>query len=328
MLIPSAALYLDLAAEAAVTDTPVLINTFPYDGQTDVAAADAPGSSELHMTVVATGVSGLSPGDTHVYVTTVEDGLLEVFDGTNFAAGWLSSSYVALASDGGGTIDEHRLVLVRDTPFTSLDLVTVRVTAETLAADLLDQTYSFTVEDLTAPELVSVKTRGLTHLRVLFNEPMLQAEGRVGDALYVRDVSGGATMRPPTSLLPARLELTRDAFTADDVGMFVGVAGAENAINNGVFEILTVLSARTVEIDQTLVTEEVLPADVLITVSPYRVIGVSDPQRVLPFFEPLVTAAERVSAEEIELTLHTEITPGRAYVLRVVKVEDLYGNQI
>lgn len=329
MLVPSGALYLDLAEEDPLTGspTPILMNTFPFDGQDDVPAADAGGSHPLYVTVVDIGTDGLSPGDTHIFVTT-DLGLVEVWNGTTFAAGWASSTFASVASDGGGTDDEHRFRLIRDTVFTSLEIVTVRVTAETTIAAVLDTTYDFQIEDLTKPILVSAKTRGLTRLRVEFDEEVKQGTTDGGDALLIRDITAGAIVKPPAGPLPARIEFERDLFTAADIGRFIGVAGADNALNNDIFEILSLVSPQIVEIDTTEVVEEELPVDTVITVSPYRVDGVPDPALIFPFFNPVVIAAETVAPNEVELTLHTDITQQRLYKLSVVSVEDLNGNVI
>lgn len=54
-----------------------------------------------------------------------------VFDGTTFTPPFAASStYAEVASDGGGTNDEHRFVIIRDYPFKSLEVVTVDVHVE------------------------------------------------------------------------------------------------------------------------------------------------------------------------------------------------------
>jgi phage tail-like protein len=110
------------------------------------------------------------------------------------------------------------------------------------------------------------------------------------------------------------------------VGLFLGIAGAENALNNDIFKIVSYISSRSVEIDPTDVIAEALPQDVIVTIAPYRVEGVSDVRRVIPFFEPIVTAVTTVAVDEVELTLHTDITPERLYRVFGTLVQDLNEN--
>lgn len=326
MLIPSGAVYLDVATENDSTVTPTCINAFPYAGQEGVPAADALGSHALHITVVDVGTAGLSAGDTKLYVTTVDEGLIEVFDGTSFHANWTNSSYSPVASDGGATIDEHRFILIRDTPFVSLDVVNVRVVAETTIAETLDKTYAFTIEDLTKPELLEVKTRGLDKLRVIFNEPMLKETDALGDVLFVRNISGGIAVVAPVTPDPPRVAASRDIFSPSDVGLYLGIAGAENALNNDIFQIVSFISAREVEISSPDILNEELTENALVTISPYRVDGVPDAARVNPYFNPIVLSAECIADDEIELTLHTEITQQREYLFYALGVQDLNEN--
>lgn len=331
MLVSSGALYLDAVEEDPLTavDTPTCINVFPFAGQVGVPAADQYGSHPLHMTIVDIGSDGLSAGDTHVYVTTVGGGLVEVFDGTTFHADWLvASSYAAVQSDGAGSVDEHRFILIRDTPFTSLDVVDVRLVAETTTAEALDKSYTFTIEDLTKPEVVSVETRTLRKLIVTFNEPIEKDTGVLGDALRIRDISGGTEMLAPLNADPARIRASRDVFFPDDAGLFLGIAGADNAVNNDIFTIVAYISAREVEIDNPDILDEELEVGAIITVSPYRVNGVPDEALVLPYFNPVVVGALCLTNNVIELSLHTDITQQRLYNFLALAVDDLNDNTL
>lgn len=331
MLVSSGALYLDEVEEDPLTaiDTPICMNTFPFGGQDGVPAADQYGSHPLHMTIVDIGSDGLSAGDTHIYVTTVDGGLVEVFDGTTFHVDWAAtSSYAAVQSDGAGSVDEHRLILIRDTPFVSLDVLEVRLVAETTTAEALDKSYTFAIEDLTKPEVLSVETRTLRKLVVTFNEPIEKDTGVRGDALRIRDISGGTEMLAPFGIDPARIRASRDVFFPDDAGLFLGIAGAVNAANNDIFTIVAYISAREVEIDNPDILNEELEVDAIITVSPYRVNGVPDEALVLPYFNPVVVGALCLSNSMIELSLHTEITQQRLYNFLALAVDDLNDNTI
>jgi phage tail-like protein len=454
VFIPVGALYLDNGVEVTTPARLDCINQFPADGQTGIPAADVLGSHPIHLTVVDYGSFGPVATGTSITVT-IGTTTTVVWDGTTFAAGWSTSSSFAAVSSDTITTDEHRFILIRDTPFASLDLVQIRVQASTSDLQVLDKSYSFTVEDLTRPVLLLAKTRGLTQVRVKFDEAMEQGTEDTGDALLIRDISGGIEIRPrepvagtkasgsitvvlpsllvdgetftlddglntPTifefddnavvtpgsvgidltvittlsevrdriilainsvgnllrigaasggvSLInlthdivgtignnavvesvadpgfvvvglsggindgasedPPRVIAQRNVFSSDDVGLFIGIAGAENALNNDIFRISSLIDAKRVEIDEENVRVEALANDVLITISPYRIQGVPDSALVLPYFEPIVIDAETVASDEVELTLHAELTPSRDYDLEAFGVEDLHDNAL
>jgi phage tail-like protein len=114
------------------------------------------------------------------------------------------------------------------------------------------------------------------------------------------------------------------------------VAGANNALNNDIFKIVSVISPRIAELavcgtypeSLTILMQETLPQEATITISPYRVEGVPDAALVSPYFEPIVISAEYIADDEVELTLNDDITQNREYVFHAYGVEDLNENTI
>jgi phage tail-like protein len=337
------AFYVDDIAELNLSGTPLLIaNTFPADGAVDVPAADAPiafatASHPILLTVFDTTVNGLNPAPgspgTVIKVTTVEDGEVTVWNGTTFAGDWNTySTFTPVSSDSVVGADEHRFVLVRDTPFTSLDVIGVEVDATNIDLDTLNLVYSFTVEDLTVPVLLTVATRTLERVRLTFDEQMESGTGTPGDVLLLRNITGGLQVLPRNGLTPPRIVAPDPIFLAQDAGMYVGVANADLAINNGTFEILSVIDTRTLEINNELAAEEVLPLDHIATITPYRLSGVADVNRVIPYFNPIVVGLEAVLTDglvtAVELVLHDSITQNREYGIDVAHVNDVWGNSL
>ncbi len=107
----------------------------------------------------------------------------------------------------------------------------MRVRAQTADSLTIDQTYTFVVEDLTAPFITSVTTAGLKTLVVTFSEPIAVDDGPYS-ALRVREISGRVT---PTA--PMYIEAENADFVTDSIGDFVVISGATNAVNNTSFEI-------------------------------------------------------------------------------------------
>jgi phage tail-like protein len=338
--------YVDLIEDVtAAVGVPLLIaNTVPNDDATDIPAADNLGSSLIQLSVLDSSANGLEPGTvagtgsrTQIWVTTessrelVYNGL-SVGGGFGFQGAWATSSRFDAIQHNfpAGPYDEYRFALIRDTAFTSEDLVKVEIATSNKDGDSANRTFSFTIEDLTAPQLLQARTRGHTNLRLLFDEGMEQGTGVDGDALRVRDISGGVEIRPREGGSPPRIIAADTFFEATDVGLFVGIAGADNALNNDIFKIVSFIDTKTVEIDNELVVAEVLPLEQLVTVSPYRVDGVPDARRVIPYFNPIVIGAVSVegTAAEIELLLHTDITQNREYTCYAVNVNDDSGNAL
>ena len=80
--------------------------------------------------------------------------------------------------------DTTRITIDPTTSFTSEQVVTVRVVADTAGGgNAIDISYTFTVQDLTPPALVSAEPRDLKTVRVTFSEPVLQVSaGGVNDS--------------------------------------------------------------------------------------------------------------------------------------------------
>lgn len=137
---------------------PVLINRDP---EPDEVQIDAGTSIAVDITDVLGGTIVLASTDVYV------DGVLA------FSAGVFQVGFTGPAS-AFSTPFPHTLRIVVDplVPFESLDVIPVRVVSTTLAAEPIDETYSFTVEDLTAPKMTGADSRAQRTVRVAFDEAM------------------------------------------------------------------------------------------------------------------------------------------------------------
>lgn len=316
MFVKLGALYVDSVVDDADAARPSLINRVGEPGEVAVFEDDP-----ILLTVVDVGAAGLAATLTTITIVTTA-GSVVVWNGTTFHADWAASSFVAARSDGVGPDDEHRFVLIRSTPFESEELITITVHAETLDASTLDETYSFTIRDFIVPQIVSARSDGLKRIRIQFTEAVVQGTGEAGDALRIRQVPS------PEFIAPMDLQTNVDTFSAEDVGLFVGVAGAQNSRNNHPFRITTFISARRVTLDAPVVTE-VLPTSAIVTAGPYKLQGVLDPDRVIPVFTPTIIGAEAGSSSDVlTLLLHEELSPERDYQITPFQVDDIHGNRL
>ncbi len=340
MRTPLGAFYIDDVQLELSTDVLRLINRDPEPDSPATGVRGAPVDGPIRLWIAATGAFVLSATGTRIEIRITPAGgaagplnLIFTNDPTpTFSAGWTSSTFLAQTSPGGAAVDEHVFKLVRDGGFNSLDKIEVRVQAEATTGEPLDKIYNFTVEDLTIPVLQTVRTRGLRTVRVTYDEPVVQASGVLGDALLVEDVSGSVEFIPPDQIV-----LPKATLVAADVGLVLGVARAQNALNNGNSNVVEVLGANRLRVDRELVAEGP-GVGVLATLGVYEFVHVPPPAPTIePAFTPIVLSAAQPSAENfvegtdlrsfVDLTLQDDLSPERAYDLKIAAVDDVFGNR-
>lgn len=247
--------------------------------------------------------------------------------------------------------DNIRYILQHTTPFVSEELVRVNVQARNSADDTVTVDYKFAVKDTRRPWIVSILPWSPKTLRVKFNESMDQITDGPQSSLYTRDVSGRVRYYAPITgevPSPSKVEAPNTIFTSEDIGLFLGSAGARNAQNNFVAEIIGILQDTDghytqAEVDATLVNENP-PASggteppPRVVVSPYRIQRHTSLETSTPAYLPIVLDASPVASVDIaagddieryvELTLNDDLTPSIPYLLEVVKICDPSGNLI
>lgn len=274
MLVPLGALYIDGLTDDVSATTPVLINRIPEPGETGVRVGGS-----IRLRIVDVGAAGVDT-DTEVRVTSLDangapqtilalqdDGAAGAFHAT-YAAG---SSLARSMSPGAVVNDQLDITLVRNTAWTSSEVVSVQVDTSVVGGPNVQTTYTFTIQDVVAPYLLSARTRGLRTLRLRFSEGVLATGGTSGDATAARRVRSGITF----AASPNRATLPGGAFTAADVGRYLTVIGADDTRGDGVYRITALQSATVVELEA--VGKRHLPfaaavvgPDAVMTVSPYR----------------------------------------------------------
>ncbi len=161
LLLP--ALYVDSVRSPVEAARPLLINRDP--GPDEVGAPRRP---EICIEVIDTALEppGIGPGATVVWVNDV--------------MAW-AFSLIQPGFSGYSTTDgaSQRVCVRPDVAFASETLVTVRVFAKTIDNAELDQSYTFTVEDFTAPAVVAAVGSARRVVTVSFAE-----------AVVVTDVAG------------------------------------------------------------------------------------------------------------------------------------------
>ncbi len=112
---------------------------------------------------------------TQVFVTVTPIGGVPgseilVFDNGVFQAGWNGPDSGTSVIDGSTT----RITIDPTTDFSSLDGVLIRVTSTSTGAVVLAATsWTFTIEDVTAPVLISATGREKKVVRIVFDEPIV-----------------------------------------------------------------------------------------------------------------------------------------------------------
>jgi len=110
---------------------------------------------------------------TQVFVSV--DGAPEVLaydgPGTGFQPGWDGAGSATSAPDA----NTLRFVIDPTADFGSLQEVTVHVLATSVGAQAIDQSWAFTIEDVTAPILATAKATGKKTILATFSEPIAAA---------------------------------------------------------------------------------------------------------------------------------------------------------
>lgn len=209
---------------AIVLSTPrlVLINRDPGPDEEGV-----PVDSTIALELVDTGADGVDRSSVRVWV----NGAL-AFEGGG--ASEFAAAFAGPEAAVGESSDTLRVVLHRTAPLGSLAQVTIQVVASTVGgAASLDESYTFVVEDRTAPQLVSAQAIDQRTVRLGFDEPVLAPSSAT-----VRFAALGAPAVPvaATSLSPSNsvLEVTLDTEMTPDIEYEVAAEGVTDRSDNPV----------------------------------------------------------------------------------------------
>ncbi|MCP3104247.1 phage tail protein [Myxococcus sp. K15C18031901] len=153
------ALYVDTVSLFAETRRPLLLNRAPGPEE-----ADVPVDAALELELVDVGADGIARATTRVWVDDVL-----AFEGG--ASVEVAPAFAGPLAEVRQTADTLRVVLHPAVPLASQATVSVRVVSATAGGEhLLDETYTFTVEDRTAPRLVGAQAVGPKSVRLAFDE--------------------------------------------------------------------------------------------------------------------------------------------------------------
>ncbi|RJS13751.1 phage tail protein [Corallococcus sp. H22C18031201] len=214
------ALYVDTVSLLAEARRPLLLNRSPGPGEEDVLI-----DSALELELVDIGTDGIARAATRVWV----DGVL-AFEGG--ASPEVTPAFAGPLADVEQTADTLRVVLHPATPLASQASVSVRVVSATAGgAHLLDETYTFRVEDRTAPRLVGAQALAPKSVRLAFDEDV-----RVPLTARFTFTPRGAPAVPVAALIAAAdgplVHLVLDTEMTPDVLYEVLVDGVTDAHGN------------------------------------------------------------------------------------------------
>lgn len=306
--------YIDDASTLAFSAVPrpFIISRVPEPNEIDV-----PIGTPIEITLVDTGASGLATTTTVVVHTSALGSVNAFVEGTGFDSTYSGSNFTIAQSPGSSVNDIQKIQLIRTLPFASNEVVTVTVTAATSDSKTLNTTYTFTVEDLSAPFVAAAYTQGLTNLVVQFSEPVDMTTGSRG-ALRVRPLTGRVTFTAPSFI-----EASEANFEPSSSGDYVSVIAANNAVNNAYFKIADVISSQEVLTAETSIESEDSSLNVQAWTGPYKLSPVMEAALLIPSFTPAITAATQLDAQTVLLTLDQELSPGRPYTLTVSNLNDI-----
>ena len=216
------ALYVDRVVLVAAAARLVVVNRDPSPDE-----SGAPIDATLALELVDTGSDGVDRGSVQIWVDGVP-----AFDGG--ATPELSPAYAGPLCGVARTADTLRVVLHPLVPLASLATVSVRVRGQTMGGGAsVDETYSFVVEDRTAPRVVGAQALAQRILRVAFDEPVALPAG----ASFIVTPRGAPAVTPgvASALVDGSLvTLTLDTEMTLDVEHGVMAAGVTDLNGNQV----------------------------------------------------------------------------------------------
>jgi hypothetical protein len=344
-----AAAYIDQLEYETPTEDLVLINCVPADQEDDVLC-----TRTVDFQLASLGAAAID-AVTQIYISSaINSTRVLAYDQADggFKNGF-SGSATPRQSAGSAVNDELVFSIVAPEAFTSLDTITVEITAQLVGSGTVYPfSYSFVVEDLTKPELTEILWFTPFRCRVKFSEPVLQTDD-VGGAQFVKYWPGGAEILDATHVKIAGARLSEDW-----VGQFVALYGSIIPTNNGT----RVISGVDITAGVLTVTPGALAMDsgddtdaagtivqrrtISATISSYKLAArlaeegagtyPLDAERTQVAFCPMPTAAAAVPASElldgenpdeyVYLTWHDGISFGRLYTLYAVGPQDVWEN--
>lgn len=214
------ALYVDTVSLFAETRRPLLLNRAPGPEE-----AEVPIDSALELELVDIGTDGVSRAATRVWV----DGFLAFEGGASVE---VKPAFAGPLAEVTQAADTLRVVLHPTVPLASQATVSVRVISTTAGGEHhLDETYTFTVEDRTAPRLVGAQALAAKSVRLAFDEDV-----RVPPSARFTFTPRGAPAVPVAALEAAAdgplVHLVLDTELTPGVGYEVRVEGVTDAHGN------------------------------------------------------------------------------------------------
>lgn len=217
------AAYVDaLSLPTAALPNPTLINRDPEPGETKIPVG----------TNVAVDIAAAFAGGTIVNssVRVWINGTL-AYDGN---AGGFQTGFTGSATTIG--TDTRRVIVDPAVAFPSGSLVTVRVAATSSTATTVDSTYTFTVEDIAAPQVASASARALKVVRVTFNEDVGEGALTAGNYVFTHTtIPSVDVISKSVALVDARnVDVTTDIELTPGASYTVTVANVKDTSGNAI----------------------------------------------------------------------------------------------
>ena len=346
-------LYVDDLRYSDPSSTIALINTIPADTETDVATFQV---IDLH--VVCLVAAALIP-NVKVWITRTGTGVRDLaYDqgAGGFQAGYTGTGVVR-TSIGSALDDELILSIQPDVAFDSLDTILIEVMAFAGGyPDPSELSYSFTIEDITAPELDEILWLTPRKCRVKFDEPVSTLT-TPGGSLFSFYTAGNVEV-----ISASQIRIPGATLLSSWAGLWCSLHGSAYTTNNRYRPVASVNSSTyTITLDVSGDYGSLIPDDgqdrdssgILVRsrdigcgVSPWNISArlssegstelPQSSERIQCSFLPTVISVEGLTASEIApgetlsryvyLIWHDDISLGRLYTLRADGIQDVWQN--
>jgi|GEM_PF-1041344 len=217
------ALIVDAVTTLTTAERPLLMNRDPGPDERAV-----PIDTLISLELIDTGESGVARASTQAWV----NGAL-AFDGSSAVE--LQPGFDGPQATVSSSSDTLRVTLHPTSFFASESRVTVRVVSAVVGAgQLVDTSYSFTIEDQTAPQLVAGQATGQRALSLSFSEPVV-----LSDPSDLSEIRLSPLDRPavPVSVIDAQvdgalIQLTLNTEMTPDARYELTVSGVQDRSGN------------------------------------------------------------------------------------------------
>lgn len=343
--IRQASLYIDNLRWANPSSATDVINKIPADTENDV-------DNETTIRFDVVSYNDIVPSLIEIEINSSSYPTTTIYTSIGGFQNGFTGSATASKSPGASVNDQVKFNITPPTPFTSLEVVTMTVRVIATLYPEETHVYSFTIEDLTAPEIEEILWLTPRKAKIKFSEPITDGTNP-GEARFNQFFYGGVEI-----ISASQIKIFGATVVADWIGEKCRISGSKHPKNHQVHTItgadttnaiLTVTPADLVVddgVDRDDLDTILARRDLYLNISNYwfaaqlSLEGASSAEnsadKIQCAYEPLITTVTEVPSVELPLnanshqyyyvTTHDDISISRIYYIYAHSITDTNEN--